>query len=47
MNAAEHYLRDTGVAVVKVGVLAKNTDARNFYSHLGYRDYELSLIKNL
>jgi ribosomal protein S18 acetylase RimI-like enzyme len=46
MNEIEAYLKEQGVTVVKVGVLAKNSGAHDFYSECGYHNHEISLIKS-
>lgn len=47
MQKAEAYLKNKGCEVVKVGVFASNTLARNLYQKLGYQERDIDNIKTL
>jgi len=47
MNAIETYLKDAGCELLRVGAMAVNTGARNFYEKHGYEDRMIDLIKKL
>lgn len=47
MQKAEEYATQLEVAVVKIGVLSRNQPAIHLYKHLGFRSYEMILMKEL
>jgi ribosomal protein S18 acetylase RimI-like enzyme len=47
LEVAEDFLRAQGVTLVHLGVLSRNAIAQSFYVAVGYREYEVVLIKNL
>lgn len=47
MGRAERHAREKGVSVARMNTLARNEQARVAYQRLGYREYELSLVKEL
>ena len=47
MKKAEEFAVSQKIAMIKVYVLARNKGAADFYHRLGYRDYEMGLVKEL
>jgi ribosomal protein S18 acetylase RimI-like enzyme len=47
LQAAEDYLRELGLSVVRLNVLHNNSSAAAFYRRVGYRPYEMILEKPL
>jgi ribosomal protein S18 acetylase RimI-like enzyme len=47
LAAAERHARSRGAATLKIGVLARNRDARRLYERVGFLDYRLQLTKSL
>ena len=47
LRRAEAYAGECAVTTLKIGVLARNTSAHAVYRRAGFRDYELTLIKDL
>jgi ribosomal protein S18 acetylase RimI-like enzyme len=47
IRRAEEYARACGITTLKIGVLVRNTPAHAVYRRAGFRDYELTLIKDL
>jgi ribosomal protein S18 acetylase RimI-like enzyme len=47
MQRAEEYVSEQGTTIVKIGVLAKNTGAKQLYNELGFTDYHVQLVKRL
>lgn len=47
LRRAEEYARECGSTKLKIGVLARNAPAHALYRRAGFRDYELTLIKEL
>ncbi len=47
MQRAEDYLRSAGCQFIWVEVFAPNENAHSFYRHLGYRDYDIDMIKRV
>lgn len=45
VQRAEEYLRSAGCQFIKVEVFAPNQSAHGFYRHLGYRDYDIDMIR--
>jgi ribosomal protein S18 acetylase RimI-like enzyme len=47
MDEAERVAKEHGAEKIMLHVLFDNAPARQFYLHSGYREYELTLIKDL
>lgn len=47
LDAAEHYARSAGIRVLALDVNAGNTHARSVYSHRGFLEESLRLVKVL
>jgi ribosomal protein S18 acetylase RimI-like enzyme len=47
LSRAEEYARECGITTLKIGVLVRNTPAHAVYRRVGFRDYEVILIKAL
>ncbi|WP_435318272.1 GNAT family N-acetyltransferase [Haloarchaeobius sp. TZWSO28] len=47
LDAAEEELRTRGADVLQLEVMAKNTEAREFYERAGYHDHRLVLEKRV
>jgi len=47
LQQAEAFARQQGATVLKIGVLAKNRQAADVYQHVGFRPYEIVLLKHL
>ncbi|MSO65848.1 MAG: GNAT family N-acetyltransferase [Alphaproteobacteria bacterium] len=47
MERAMICARDEGMAIVRVGVLAKNRVGRGLYRRLGFAEYQVQLVKRL
>jgi ribosomal protein S18 acetylase RimI-like enzyme len=47
LTAAEGHARSRGAATLRIGVLARNRDARRLYESVGFVDYRLQLTKPL
>jgi GNAT superfamily N-acetyltransferase len=47
MKEMENYAKSLNLAQMQVGALAKNINTRRFYEKQGYRDYELTLLKEI
>jgi GNAT superfamily N-acetyltransferase len=47
LEAAENFARDEGAGIIRIGALAKNKTARQFYGYFGFEDYEVMLEKTL
>jgi len=47
INKVEELAVKNKIKLVRICVLAKNKIARSFYQELGYRDYDITITKNL
>lgn len=47
MREAEQYLQKLGCDVIRIEVFSPNENAHNLYKKLGYRDYDIDMIKKL
>ncbi len=47
LGRAEALAREAGVGTLRVGVLAKNRAAHQFYGSVGFSDFEVELVKLL
>ncbi|MCT9096621.1 N-acetyltransferase [Haloarchaeobius sp. HME9146] len=47
LDAAEEQLRERGADVVQLEVMAKNTEAREFYERAGYHDHRVVMEKRV
>ena len=45
IKQVEKFAMESGVKLLRVNVLTQNSFAADFYRRMGYRDYEISLIK--
>ncbi len=47
LQQAEAFARQQGANTLKIGVLAKNKQAADVYQHVGFRPYEIVMLKDL
>ena len=47
LQQAEAFARHQGATVLKIQVLARNQQAADVYQHVGFRPYEIALLKHL
>lgn len=47
LQRAEDYARAQGAAILQIGVLAENREARSLYNDLGFRENQVELLKPL
>jgi ribosomal protein S18 acetylase RimI-like enzyme len=47
LRQAEAFARQGGATTLKIGVLARNRQAADLYQHVGFRPYEIILLKQL
>jgi ribosomal protein S18 acetylase RimI-like enzyme len=47
VHAAEQYLQKLGCDVIRLEVFAPNENAYRLYRRLGYRDYDIDMIKKI
>lgn len=47
MDAAEDWCRSRGLVIIALDVFARNSQARAFYTHLGYDEETLKMVRTL
>lgn len=47
IKEAENYAKEKGIEYIRLSVMPKNTPARELYNKIGFRDYEVMLVKEL
>lgn len=47
LQEAEALARAAGASTVRIGVLARNQEARRFYENRGFEEYHVQLVKEL